>query len=268
MAPVQGSEDASIGRKGTEDKITFALTHGAYFVETNMGVAVPFAPIEDPTIIYRASAAAAEYSRELAAKLYGAHRPYGYIYGGSGGGFKSISCFENTDTWDGAVPYVIGSPMAIPNCFTVRAHARRVLRDKLAIIADAFEPGGDPDFINQLNEEEKAAFDEVTRMGFPVKAWFMHRNMDDGSLPVLTPAVNAADAAYYKDYWEKPGYLGTDPQSSAVRGITFNAGQRCWRFMCHMQQKRMTSLRWISEPVWMRRGCVCVQICGKPRGSG
>ncbi|MDR2751751.1 MAG: hypothetical protein LBC41_13920 [Clostridiales bacterium] len=119
MAPAQGSEDASLRERGEDSKIAFAITHGAYFVETNMGAA-PFAgPLPDPSIIYRASAASAEYSREVAARLYGPHRPYGYIYGGSGGAFKTMSCVENASAWDGSVPFVSGTPISIPNCFTV-----------------------------------------------------------------------------------------------------------------------------------------------------
>ena len=33
------------------------------------------------------SAAVATYSRALAAEMYGEHRPYGYVFGGSGGGY-------------------------------------------------------------------------------------------------------------------------------------------------------------------------------------
>ncbi|MDR0387969.1 MAG: hypothetical protein LBH57_08010, partial [Treponema sp.] len=216
VAPMQGSENASQVLEGEEDKIAFALTHGAYFVETNMGVGGDFGPIADPTIIYRASAAAAEYSREVAAKLFGPHRPFGYIYGGSGGGFKSTSCFESTGAWDGAAPYVIGTPMAIPNCFTVRAHAKRVLRHKLPLIADAAEPGGGDRYAD-LNGEERAALEEVTRMGFPPQSWFCWKTLDDGALPVLTPAIQAMDPSYYEDFWKIPGYLGADPKGSAVR---------------------------------------------------
>ena len=39
-----------------------------------------------------------------------------------GGAFKTISCFENRiDVWDGAVPFVHGSPVSMPNLFTVQA---------------------------------------------------------------------------------------------------------------------------------------------------
>jgi hypothetical protein len=217
MSPMQGSENASRALEGEEDKIAFANTHGAYFVESNMGVGPVFGPLADPTIIYRASAAVAEYSRELAAKLYGPHRPFGYIYGGSGGGFKSTSCFENTRTWDGAAPYVIGSPMAIPNCFTVRAHAKRLLRRKFPLIADAVEPGGGKDMYAGLNGEEREALEEAVKMGFPPRSWFCWKTLDDGALPVLTPAVNAMDPSYYEDFWKIPGYLGADPAGSAAR---------------------------------------------------
>jgi hypothetical protein len=212
MSPVQGSEDASQKLKGEEDKIAFAIKNGAYFVESNMG-----GPEAAGTTIYRTSAAVAEYSREIATKLYGAHRPFGYIYGGSGGGYKTMSCFENTNAWDGAVPYIIGSPMAIPNVFTSRAHALRVLRNKLPMIADAMEPGGGEDIFAGLNQEEKEALEEVTKMGFPTRVWFTHEYVGFGALPLFIPVMEQMDPQYFHDFWTIPGYLGANPNSSAVR---------------------------------------------------
>ena len=216
MAPAEGSENASIGRTGEEDKISFALTHGAYFVESNMG-SDDAAGKRDGAVIYKASAAAAEYSRTVAKRLYGCGRPYGYIYGGSGGAFKTISCFENTDAWDGAVPYIHGSPMAIPNVFCARAYAKRVLRHKFPAIVDALEPGGSGDMYDSLNEEEAAVLREVTRLGFPPRSWFYYKEMDDGAFPVVAKATIGADSSYYRDFWEKPGYQGADPGSSVHR---------------------------------------------------
>ncbi len=217
MAPVQGSEDASVQFQGEEDKITFAIMHGAYFVETNMGVDLSFTGLEDPSIIYRASSAAAQYSRKIAQRLFGPHRPYGYIFGGSGGSLKTLSCFENTDVWDGAVPYVTGSPLAMPNCFTIKAHARRILRDKLPFIGDCAEPGSRHDMYEGLNEEETSALDEILKMGYPARTFIMYRTMDDGALPILTPLVYKHDPEYFNDFWTIPGYLGADPNGSAVR---------------------------------------------------
>jgi hypothetical protein len=216
MAPLQGSENASQALEGIEDRITFSIKHGAYFVESNMGVSAAFAAIPEPQMIYQASAAVAEYSREQAAKLYGPNFPYGYIFGGSGGGYKTISCFENTNAWDGAAPFVIGTPMTIPSGQTVRSHARRILRNKLPAVADAIEPGGG-DMYEGLNQEEREALEEATRMGCPVRAWLFYKTMTDGSLPVLKPAITAMDPSFFDDFWETPGYLGADPGGSAIR---------------------------------------------------
>ena len=39
-------------------------------------------------------------------------------------------------------------------------------------IADAVEPGGSGDMFGGLTDEERDALAEVTRMGFPPRAWF------------------------------------------------------------------------------------------------
>ncbi|WP_339315004.1 hypothetical protein [Paenibacillus sp. FSL R10-2734] len=212
--PVQGSENAAQSHiEGIDNKIGFAISSGAYLVETNMG-----GMSSDVTLVYRASAAVAQYSRTKAAEIFGPHRPYGYIYGGSGGGFKTISFMENTTgVWDGAVPFVIGSPMAIPNVFTARVHAMRILKDKFGAINDALEPGGSGDMYAGLNEEERQALEEVTRLGFPPKAWFAYKEIGDGALTVLTPGVMQMDPTFFYDFWTLPGYLGADPDSSASR---------------------------------------------------
>ncbi len=110
--------------------------------------------------------------------------------------------------WDGFVPYVIGSPMAIPNMFTVRMHAQRILRNRLDQIVDAVEPGGSGDMFEDLDAEERDALSEVTRMGFPPRSWFGHRTMGMHAFPVLYRGLRAADPAYFEDFWAEPGYLG------------------------------------------------------------
>ncbi len=215
--PGPNEEIASLGKNAEDDVIAFSITHGAYFVETNMGSGQSFGPNPEPTMLYRSSAASAEYSREVAARLFGDHRAYGYVFGGSGGGFKTMSCIENTHSWDGAVPYVIGSPVALPNCLTVRVHGLRILRNKLAKIADSLEPGGNGDMYAGLDEEEAATLKEITKMGMPPRAWYEYATMDDGALPVITPGVASTDPGYFHDFWTVPGYLGADPKSSAVR---------------------------------------------------
>lgn len=78
-----------------------AVPDNENLVETNGGgtnqTAGP-ASGADPTIAaYRANAAAAQFSRVIALKLYGGKRPYGYLYGGSGGGYRTLGSMENTN---------------------------------------------------------------------------------------------------------------------------------------------------------------------------
>ena len=93
-------------RPGTEHSATgglhvgyieFSVASGAYLVESNLGLLRRALPGDDPTIAgFRASAAVATYSRVLAAEMYGEHRPFGYVFGGSGGGYRTMACIENT----------------------------------------------------------------------------------------------------------------------------------------------------------------------------
>jgi hypothetical protein len=83
---------------------------------------------------------------------------YDYVYGGSGGGYKTLSCIESTrGVWDGTVPYVIGTSMAIPYNFTVRVHAMGILWNKFPSMYRCMEPGGSGDIYTGLNTEEKVA---------------------------------------------------------------------------------------------------------------
>jgi hypothetical protein len=169
---------------------------------------------------FRASAATAQYSRILAAQMYGAHRPYGYVYGGSGGAFKTFACVENTTgVWDGAVPFIAGSPVSLPNVFTVQAHALRVLHGKFEQIVDAIEPGGSGDMYAGLNDEQRAALLEVTRMGFPPRAWFAHEMLAFNYTGVFASIIGPMfqqDPRYFTDFWKLPGYLGANPPQSLL----------------------------------------------------
>jgi hypothetical protein len=211
ITPTPESENLGPTRSGGFDKVGFAFASGAYFLETNGGGGTGSASEADPTIAaYRANAAAAVYSRTIAAEMYGEHRPFGYAYGGSGGAFRTIGGAENTSgVWDGVVPYVPGSPLSIPNVFSVRMHAMRVLRDRLDDIVDSLDAGGSGDPYATLDQRERSALLEVTRMGFPPRSWFGHRTMGLHAFGVLYPAVRMMDPDYFTDFWTEPGYLGT-----------------------------------------------------------
>jgi hypothetical protein len=223
LMPISGTEHAATRLLGVMigSGIEFALASGGYLVESNQGRTVMF-PGDDATIVgYRASAASARYSRVVAVEMYGQHRPYGYVFGGSGGAYKALGCFENAiDVWDGAVPFVHGSPMSLPNLFTVQAHAMRVLRDKFPAIVDAVEPGGSGDMYAGLNVEEREALAEVTRMGFPPRSWFDVDRIALGYTGVFCSLVDNIvkwDPQYFEDFWTVPGYLGANPTDSLER---------------------------------------------------
>ena len=221
LTPVPDSETLSQGQQGEDDKIGFSVSHGAYFVETNGGGAEAVAgpsSAADPSIGgYRANAAAAQYSRVVAIEMYGSTRPYGYIFGGSGGAYRTIGSIENTTgVWDGAVPYVIGSPMAAPYSFTAIMYAQRVLKDKLEDVIDAADVGGSGDIYAGLNKEQRAVLKELTLLGFPIPAWRAQRNAGLGAFPVLYPGLLAADPSYFKDFWTQAGYEGYNPPPSLV----------------------------------------------------
>ena len=224
VTPVPTSENLAQPSSGADDKMGFAISSGiglavssgAYLVETNEGSLSVLAG-DQKIPGYRVNAAAAEYSRVLAAQMYGPQRPSGYVFGGSGGAFKTISGFENTDTWDGAVPYVVGSPQAIPNVFTVRLLALRTLKDKFPSILDAIEPGGSGDMYRDLNPDERDTLREVTALGFPPQGWFNYKSIGPGSFPVLFGGIRMMDHSYFEDFWKVPGYLGANPPDSLLR---------------------------------------------------
>lgn len=229
ITPVPDSENlAQLMPPGEFNKIGSTIASGAYFIETNGGGKIDLArgslALGDPSITaYKANAAVAAYSRVVAAKMYGGKRPYGYAYGGSGGGYRTIGSIENTrGVWDGVVPYVIGSTMAIPNMFTVRMQALRVLRDKFPQIIDAEEPGGSGDPYAGLTPYEGSVLREIEQMGFPMKAWFGYKTMGLHGFAALYNGVAAADPTYFTDFWTKPGYLGHDhPEYLAKDRIQF-----------------------------------------------
>ena len=204
------------------NQIAFAIASGAYAVQTNMGgseaatfaEAVLFFGFDAETVGYRVNAAAAKFSRQVAADYYGPHRPYGYLFGGSGGAFQTVSSLENTSVWDGGVPFVLGFEGATPNVYTVRVNAQRILgpAGKFPCILDAVDPGGSGDPVTScnLNEEQAGAYEEATRMGFPPRSWFGGALTGAGALPLVAAYVPYVDFGYTADFWSLPGYLGHD----------------------------------------------------------
>jgi hypothetical protein len=81
-----------------DDIMPFAVETGGYVVESNQGYKTMLGT-GNPA---KANAVAATLSREVAPQVYGyAHRPFAYVFGGSGAGYKTISSIETTEAFDG-----------------------------------------------------------------------------------------------------------------------------------------------------------------------
>jgi hypothetical protein len=114
--------------------VGYAASRGGYLVESNQGHAgaEPCSKGGDDVTIYayRASAESARFARHLAAAIYGAPPEHGYVFGGSGGGYRTIVCIERTDdrVWDGGVASVVGSENTLHK-YAAMNNARRLLGD-------------------------------------------------------------------------------------------------------------------------------------------
>ena len=216
ITPVPDSEHlAQHQGPGEQNKIGFSLASGAYFLETNGGGVFGGYGADDPTIAaYRANAAAAQYSRVVASAMYGPHRPYGYAYGGSGGGFRTIGSIENTTgVWDGVVPYVIGSPMAIPNMFTVRMHASGSCATGSSASSTRSNPAG-------VAIRSRASRQRNATPCARSRAWaspaLVVRVAHHGHARLPRPLRGHAGgrSTYFEEFWTEPGYLGHDAPPS------------------------------------------------------
>ena len=217
----------------SDNTIAFTLASGAYAVASNQGGSDHCTTTEcavfsglDPSIGgYRANAAAAKYSRELAAEMYGPHRPYGYIYGGSGGAYQTVSSLENTSVYDGGVPFVLGHENSIPTSYTLRINAQRIIgpSGKFPCIDDAYDAGGsgDPASSCDLSEEVAEALEEATRGGFPTRGWFGSALTGAGALPLIAGYPKYLDPTYTDDFWTLPGYLGHDDPYGSLTPLRF-----------------------------------------------
>lgn len=210
-----------------------AFDAGAYLVETNNGGEENCLAAReeakkrcDPTVRgYRVFAAAARFSRQLAQQVYGTNkRPFGYLYGGSGGAYQTLAAAEHTDRiWDGFLPFVMGDPDALLAHFTESLHAVRVVGATFTDVIDAMEPGGSGDAYRMLNAEQAGALKEATRFGFPLRGWF-GRTTYGGPNFLTGDYMKLYDPTFETDFWTKPGYLGTaqNAEGDALRAAHYS----------------------------------------------
>jgi hypothetical protein len=204
--PTVGNEQAS------PDTVAFGITQGAYVVSTDNGGGVQKVGFIGG---YRPNAAAAKFSRRVAAALYGEGVPVrGYLYGASGGAYQTIGGAEHTvGVWDGFAPMVPGTANSIPSNQAAMLLGLRVLDGQLPAIVDAVAPGGSGEPYATLNDEQQAVLNEITSLGFPVSGWWQYADLNGGSFYDVASGVRQVDGSYVDDFWSVPGYEGADPAS-------------------------------------------------------
>ena len=185
---------------------------------------------------YRSSAAAAKFSRICAAKYYGYDKHiYGYVYGGSGGGFVTTGCIEGTEgVYDGAVPYVVSTKTGLPYNQCSRVFARVIFKDKAPQIAEALEVGGSGDPYSCLTEGEADLFRMLTDYGVPLEVWRNYGRFleitpstyvdtkgtaaagipESGLMEMCRYAIKK-DQTYWDEFWTDPVYLGASDSPAA-----------------------------------------------------
>jgi len=212
----------------------FAFASGAYLVATNLGgsenplLPLPIGAADTSIRGYRVNTEAARFSRVVANEFYaeshGEHRPYGYIYGGSGGSYMTICTLQQTSgIFDGGVPFISANHMATPYTYNVRILALRLIRDtgvnKFPDVMDAIDPGGSGDPYATLNAEQAEALREATQFGFPPRGWWDYANMTQGALTLTALEVPISDPTYADDFWNVPGYAGFDDPFGTLASV-------------------------------------------------
>jgi len=214
-----GSENASGAGRDSFGGLTYAASRGGFFVESNQGhkgAEICAKAGQDATVYaYRASAESARLARHLAGAIYGEMPEHGYLFGGSGGGHRTLCGMEHCqddNVWDAGVASVIGAPGTLDN-YAAMNNARRLLGRQFDGVVDAVEPGGSGNPFEDLTTTQREALADLYASGFPRGA---ERSVPEGlNAGVYLWTWNADSLVedeheYFEAFWTRPGYAGAD----------------------------------------------------------
>jgi hypothetical protein len=214
-----GDENSVVSRGGMFGGVGYAASRGGFFVESNQGhIGAERCPKagDDATVYgYRASAECARLARHLAGSVYGEKPKHGYLFGGSGGGHRTLLAMEYVEdvgVWDGGVASVIAAPDTF-RAYSAMNNARRVVGDHFDQVVDAIEPGGSGNPFEHLDSEQREELAHLYAEGF---ARGSERSVQEGlNAGVMFWAWNAdllrqADRGYFEAFWTEPGHAGAD----------------------------------------------------------
>jgi hypothetical protein len=238
------------GRGGSEyngyfmNRHLIAFQNHAYYIESNQGHSGDLSVLKgDLSILgWKASAATALFSREVAKDMYGEYPHHGYLYGGSGGGLRSITCVEAPiEIWDGSVPFIINRSDMASYFWSVAAWAGFILRDKIKDIVDATDPGGSGNPFEVLeNDVQKQALTTLYRAGYARGAEFQLKPNPLWTLALRGPR----EPSYWNDFWTEPGFEGAD-EDMVVRSLLIDEDVKISEIITSSQLQELLEL----EPI-------------------
>jgi hypothetical protein len=210
-----GGSEHSLGDPGGVTTGNWVFDHafdefGGYLVESNNGHFGNEGSLGLDIDIERfgASAESALFAKQVAAEMYGEAPRHGYLWGGSGGGERTIAGLENRpDVWEGGNPQVIGGGGGAQS-WPAWAYWWLFGRTARPEIMDATAPGGSGDPFANLSVDERVALATIYKAGWPRGAenalgpffsWLFHITL-----------MHREDPTYVQDFWTKPGYIGHD----------------------------------------------------------
>jgi hypothetical protein len=145
-----------------------------------------------------------------------------YLFGSSGGGWRSLSQLERyPETYDGAGmrnPAI--EPRHLTYTYTVLDHFLPVIRSKLGQIIAARDRNEVA--LPFLTAAEREALNRIYAAGAAVGSEFKFEQAAASSVTLGYPAFRLFDPTYLDDFWSTPGYAGHagEVHSEVIEGIT------------------------------------------------
>jgi hypothetical protein len=212
-----GDETDAAGPFGV---LRFAVEEcGAFVVESNQGRrgGMMGPPLRDLEIChYQANEAAARFAIKVATEMYGREPHHGYLCGPSGGALRTITGMEQVgDLWAGGVglfPGITAEDFCIFSHQSVGSDVIRVFGSRLTSVIDAVEPGGSGDPLAGLHAPEREVLSRAFQLGWAPRALVqLSPNLQSAGITIaLMGAVATYDPTFYEDFWNEPGYPGTE----------------------------------------------------------
>jgi pimeloyl-ACP methyl ester carboxylesterase len=209
------------------------LEQGYAFASSNEGRQAPvFKPSDTwPELHYIANYQATVVAKHHIEQLYGSPPSYTYLFGSSGGGWRSFALLERyPGTYDGAG---MRNPAIEPRYLTYQNSLVEknvpVFIDKLPAIVQARDRDEDP--FAFLNPEEAEALQNMYDGGATVGSEYRFSPLALGlTVSLGYPAFSLFDPTYFDDFWKRPGYAGyegelNDQIIDGIMGVVTAVGE-------------------------------------------